>query len=246
MKHALITGATSGIGKAIAHFLASKGYRLCLTGRHNLEDLEKIPNTHAIPCDLSKDRTPLVEYIRANAPDLVINNAGFGTYGSLISFETDVQLGMAEVMMNAVLELTMESAKALKSAGKAGVIMNISSAASFQPMPYFANYAACKAYVRALSEALDYELKDDGIRVLCSCPGVVRTDFRRRASGGKDVRTPFEMTVDEAVLHIWRQIESGKAVEIFNWKYRCMIRLMRLLPRSFVNRMVASSMKRIT
>jgi short-subunit dehydrogenase len=246
MKHALITGATSGIGKALALFLASKGYSLCLTGRHNLEDLEQVPNAHIIPCDLSEDRTPLVEYIRANVPDLVINNAGFGTYGSLISYDTDVQLDMAEVMVDAVLELTMESAKALRAAGKKGTIMNISSAASFVPMPYFANYSACKAYSRVLSEALDYELREHGIRVLCSCPGVVRTGFRKRASGGKDVRTPFEMTALEAVIHIWRQIETGKTVEVFDWKYRWMIRLLRVLPRGLVNRMIETSMKKLT
>lgn len=253
---ALITGASSGIGRELAYFLADKGIALCLTGRNDQalekvrKDLERKVSVSSIKCDLAKpqERTLLIDLIRLKAPDLVINNAGFGTYGRIVKLDTLSQMEMAEVMVKAVLELTIEAAKALVHIERKGTIVNISSSAAFLPMPLFANYAACKAYSKSLSLALDYELKSSGIRVLCSCPGVVNTGFRKTASAGEEKHPDsfLEMDVDYAVKRIWRQIEEGKTIDVFDWKYRFMLGIMKLVPAPILNKMIVRSMEKIT
>ncbi len=240
---ALITGASSGIGKQLAYVLADQGISLILSGRNEeqlqqlAETLKKKVEVIILPADLSqeKGRQEVVAIIRDLVPDLVINNAGFGLYGEALSYSTDQQLEILEVDGNVVLELTLEAAKALTNKSKTGVILNVSSAIGFQVAPYFAVYAAVKAFVTNFSLALDEELKNTGIRVLAACPGVVKTDFSTRASRAKEKRTPpMSMTVEYTANEIWKQIQKGKALHIFDWRYRLLTFISRLLPQSLV------------
>lgn len=243
---ALITGATSGLGEGLARLLASKGTPLILSGR-NEEVLLKLKKELNVPVeivvsDLAKSRESLVKIIKEKVPDLIINNAGFGYYGDALTYKTIDQLELLEVNGKALLELTLEGARALISRGKKGVIMNISSTAGYKPMPLMSVYSASKAFVTNLSESLYEELKPYGIEVLVSCPGVIDTNFSSRASH-KTVKKiiPFAMTKDYAVNKIWDQIVKRNPVCIFDWKYWILVRLGQIF---FPNRLSSKILKK--
>ncbi|MBI2809858.1 MAG: SDR family NAD(P)-dependent oxidoreductase, partial [Candidatus Melainabacteria bacterium] len=177
---ALVTGASSGLGKALAYALAEQGIPLILVARN----VSAIPKDLKVPveifaCDLSdpKERRRLSERVRTIRPDLIINNAGFGLYGPVLSHTLDANAEMIRVNIDALLELTYEGAQALVAAGEKGTIVNISSAAAFTSYPTFAVYAASKAFVNNFSEGLEAELRPKGVRVLTVCPGPIATDF---------------------------------------------------------------------
>lgn len=244
---ALVTGASSGIGEALAILLAEKGIPLVLTGRNveKLTSLQKKLSAQIFPFELEQreSREALGELIRAQKIDLVINNAGFGLYGEAIHLPLEKQLEMVEVNCQAVLDLTLRAAKVMAEEKRKGVILNVSSAAAFQVFPGLAVYAATKAFLNSLSQSLDFELKEKGIRVLVSCPGQVATDFSNRAAGRpvKNRSKFLDMTPQEAAKAIWKQIEEEKQVDIFNWKYRLGTSLSYLLPYS----VVASLLKKV-
>lgn len=239
---ALVTGATSGIGENLAILFAKKGINLILTGRNQdklnylQETLGKQVSVQTIQADLGtvEGRNAISAKIRETLPDLVINNAGFSHYGSALNFTTTQQTEIVQVDVLAVLELTLEAARALKIKGMKGVILNVSSVAGFHVMPCFSVYAASKAFVNSFSQGLNEELRGTGISVLAACPGVVKTNFGFRASGGKSNSgdQPMAMSVEFAVNEIWKQIESRKAIHLFDWRYRFLTELSRLLPQS--------------
>jgi uncharacterized protein len=228
---ALVTGASSGIGEALCRLLASRNIALMITGR-NLEKLHELASELSSHIDVTifaadladpTDRKEVIQKCYEYVPDLVINNAGFGLYGEALTYETQEQMEILEVNGNAVLELTLEAARAMLSANKQGVILNVSSTAAMQVFPCFAVYAAAKAFVSQLSESLDNEMRYYGIRVLTSCPGMVETQFRTRASGGVPVteKSSFRgMSAAFAAEQIWYQIEKKKPLHVFDWKYR--------------------------
>jgi short-subunit dehydrogenase len=237
---ALVTGATSGIGEALVRLLAREGVETLSVGR-NQGMLDSLPGK-SLYTDLADDRSELIHWIQENAPDLIVNNAGFGLYGKGVDLSVDEQLRMVEVNNKALLEITLEAAKALLKTGKPGVILNVASAAAFQPFPTLAVYAATKAFVVSLSESLDYELKSRGIRVLVSCPGMVATDFQNRASGKAIKKNKSYMTADYAAERIWNQILNEKGLEIFDWKTHLLVRLGQFL---IPNRFLAPLLKKI-
>lgn len=226
---ALVTGASSGIGKQLCRILAEEGISLIIAARNvnrlNIlaqELSQKVPVT-VFPVDLTnrQQRKQLIDKIFEAVPSLVVNSAGFGLYGEALTYETAKSMNMFEVNAATVLELSLEAARAMISANKEGVILNVSSAAAFQIFPYFSVYAATKAFVNSFSESFDAELKSHGIRVLTACPGVVATDFQRRASGEDKGRwVPFSMSVEFAANEIWKQIQKEKSLHTFDWKYR--------------------------
>lgn len=252
---ALVTGATSGIGEALSRLLASQGIDLIITGR-NISKLEELAtelgtkvHVDCFSADLASqdDRQKVIRKIYEKIPDLVINNAGFGLYGPALTHTTASQLEILNVNGNAVLEITMEAARALATRSKAGTIMNIASAAAFQVFPELAIYSAAKTFVVQFSQALNIELKSQGIQVLAACPGMVATDFSRRAAKEKE---PFLLTSaissEEAAKHIWDQIQSANPVYIFDWKTRWMTYLSRIAPKCIVAMVLRSKIRRRT
>ncbi len=247
---ALVTGATSGLGKSLCQLLASKNIPLIITGR-NEEELTNLKQTlpvHVVSCkaDLSKseDRKRLIALIHEYTPDLVVNNAGFGLYGDALSHTTEEQMDILRVDGNAVLEITLEAARSLKMAGKPGTILNISSAAAFFVFPKFSVYSAVKGFVKQVSIALDEEMKPLGIRVLTACPGQIKTAFRIHASKGVYHKpSRYAMCLKSASEHLWHQIQTGKQVYIFDARYRVMILMSRLLPRSLVQKFLGNFVK---
>lgn len=227
---AFITGASSGIGEAIARLLASKGINLILTGRNEsrLKDLadslsDKV-QVEIISKDLSiiEDRHDLIKLIHDRVPDLFINNAGMGKYGDILTRTTEEQMEMFHLNMTALTELSIEAARSLATAGKQGVIFNVSSVAAFSPFPGFSIYAASKAYVNSFSEAFDYELQSQGIRVLTICPGQVATRFQQRSGLTTSGKAPEwqVMSTEKIANEIWAQIEKSQPIRVVDWKYR--------------------------
>lgn len=253
---ALITGASSGIGEALAVELSEKGVSLILAGRDRgrLESLasrlqERVSVEIAV-VDLTKseERSRLVNRIRESAPDLVINNAGSGLYGEALSYETADHLATVELNVSALLELTLEAARTLVSRGQTGVIMNISSVAATPVFPFFSVYSATKAFVNQLSESLDFELRGRGIRVLAACPGRVATRFQQRAARTEEPHEPGEsfMSTEFAAREILAQIDSGRRLRAFDWRYRLIEFLCRyVLPKSWVAASVSHSIKQL-
>lgn len=249
---ALVTGASSGIGQALCQLLAERGINLIMSGRDRsrLEavaaELRQKVHVVTVYADMadSLDRSVLIKYIHQHVPDLIVNNAGYGLYGDALSFDTKEQLDILEVDGNAVLELTLEGAKSMISHQKKGVILNVSSVAGFMDvMPGMTVYAATKAFVNHMSQSLDFEMKSHGVRVLVSCPGMVNTGFRKRASKGYSVSSGSDsMTSQFAASQILWQIDSLKPLHVFDWKYRIGAFLARyIVPKKIVAKLLNSS-----
>jgi hypothetical protein len=182
---ALVTGASSGIGKAIATELAKKKINLILVARRQAElDLIKrsLETSYGITVeirifDLSTEENchALFETCKDDHLEIVVNNAGFGCVGLFENLELETELKMLRLNVISVHILTKLFVKSMEQ----GVILNVASMAGFIPTPNMAAYAASKAYVYNLSEAINYELKrtKKKVRVLSLCPGPVNTNF---------------------------------------------------------------------
>lgn len=181
---ALVTGASSGIGRDIARALARRGHSLILTARREdrLQELAgELPvETRVIPADLS-DRAAcraLYERVKGEEIDVLVNNAGRGMFGPFDETSLEAELGLLDVNIVAVHMLTKLFLPDLKRKGR-GHILNVASSAAFLPGPLLSSYYASKAYVLRLSEAVAEELRRSGSGVTMSilCPGPVRTEF---------------------------------------------------------------------
>lgn len=232
-KLALITGATSGIGKALADLLTEKNIEVITTGR----------TSPTLPIDLSKreEREKLLEVISAKTPDLIVNNAGFGLYGNTIDLSVEEQLKMIDLNISALVEISIHAAKELIKAGKKGTILNISSAASFFYYPTFNVYSSTKSFVKQFSLALDTELKGQGIRVLCACPGYVTTNFQKRAAKLPSkalTKDSAAMNSEYAALQLWKQLEKREKLNVFDWKMRMMVWISKLVPNLILEKIL--------
>ncbi|HEV8051310.1 MAG TPA: SDR family NAD(P)-dependent oxidoreductase [Parachlamydiaceae bacterium] len=245
---AFVTGASSGIGAGICRLLARKGIPLLITGRDASrllalsDELKGLVPVETVIADIAdpEDCRLLTAKIHERVPDLIINNAGLGLYGKALNHATKDLQAIVDVNVSGLLQFTVEGAKALLSAGKKGVILNVSSASDLITFPGLAVYAASKAFVTQFSKSMDDEMKASGIRILVSCPGVVATDFRRRASGGaEDKPDKHAMDVPFAAGQVWNQILNGRQVHVFDWKTRILAFFARnILPQSLVSKIL--------
>jgi uncharacterized protein len=240
-KLAFITGATSGLGRALARSLAEKNIPLFLTGRDakSLEtlklELEKKVPTTILAVDLAKDLAPLMEALNQNPPDLVINNAGFGLYGDILSYPIDEQIDLLRVNGEIPIYLSIECARLLKQASRSGTIMNVSSAASGFIYPGFALYAASKTLLKEFSLSFDAEMKEHDIRVLTCLPGRFHSAFLDRAAGGK--ASPSSLTtisLEKMTRLVLKQIEKEKGCEIIDFRYKILKGFFSLVPKSLL------------
>lgn len=185
---ALITGASSGIGRDIAHVLGSMGCELILVARREerMEELKsKLPVQAQIICaDLSSEREcfSLYEQVRDEQIDILVNNAGFGVFGAFDKTDLTEELKLIDTNIRAVHILTKLFLKDF-CARDFGYILNVSSASAFAPGPLMAAYYASKAYILHLTLAIWKELQHQHSRVSISalCPGPVDTEFNRKA-----------------------------------------------------------------
>ncbi len=188
MKRALITGATSGIGKEMAYYLHHCGWQLVLTGRDEavLRRMAKQfgEGTRWIALDLAKSGNPqkLHDFCRGTRIDLLVNNAGFGVFGAFSETSLEQELAMLDVNIRAVHILTKLFLRDFERQGR-GHILNVASSAGFLSGPLMAAYYASKSYVIRLTLAIREELRQRSSPVTVSvlCPGPVDTDFGDRA-----------------------------------------------------------------
>ncbi|MDJ0836304.1 MAG: SDR family oxidoreductase [Acidobacteriota bacterium] len=187
---AVVTGATSGIGRELAVRLAEAGMNLVLTARRErvLEELAaELQAAHGIqtlvaPTDVStpqgvEDIVRAAENVKVG---LLVAAAGFGTSGRFLESSLGEELNMIQVNCSALMALTHRFGRLFARQKRGGIIL-LSSMVGFQGVPYAAHYAATKAYVQSLGEALAVELRSHGVHVLAAAPGPVNTEFAERA-----------------------------------------------------------------
>lgn len=185
---ALITGASSGLGKDFAIQLSEMGYDLILVARRKdrLEELKKIikTNVEIISIDLSStfNCAKLFDKVKEDDIDILINNAGFGLAGKFNDASLDRELDMIDLNIKAVHALTKYFVKKFNDVNK-GYILNVASIAAFQPGPLMSTYYATKSYVYSLTMAISEELRKEksNVYIGCLCPGPVDTEFNKVA-----------------------------------------------------------------
>lgn len=189
---ALVTGASSGIGLELARCFAKDGYNLVLIARSG-EALDKAAGNFAgefgvkvIPVAFDLGRSgagaELTQTLgeRALTVDVLVNDAGYGTTGPFAESDPAAQLGMIDLNVRALVELTrLFWPEILKN--KRGGVLNVASTAAFQPGPFMAVYCATKAFVLSFTEALWEEARGSGVNVSCLCPGATESAFHKRA-----------------------------------------------------------------
>jgi short-subunit dehydrogenase len=189
---ALVTGASAGIGDAFARLLAARAYDLVVVARDRarLDALAKelseqhTTNTEVLGADLIDTAQLATVEARLRDPqrpvDLLVNNAGFGTYGSFSELDIDAETRMIELNIRALVRLTHAAIGPMVERGR-GSILNVSSLGGFQPTPKIATYGATKAFVTSFSQSVHEEVLGSGVKVSCLCPGFTRTEFQERA-----------------------------------------------------------------
>ena len=182
---ALITGASSGIGRDMARYLAQMGWDLILVARREerIKELKKELNNVEVRCIVTdvgrkEDCYALYETVKDETIDMLINNAGFGLAGEFVKTDLDTELNMIDVNVTAVHILTKLFLRKFAKRDS-GIILNVASSAGFMPGPLLSTYYATKNYVLRLSEAIYEELRQKGSHVHISvlCPGPVNTEF---------------------------------------------------------------------
>jgi short-subunit dehydrogenase len=225
---ALVTGASSGIGAEFARALSRRGHDLILVARREdrLSALaEELPtDAHVIGCDLAEEASSLASRVEALglSVDLLVNNAGFGTYGRFQEIPEGRDAEMVRVNCEAVVTLTRAFLPGMVERGRGGVIV-VASTSGCQPLPYTATYAATKAFAQFFTEALHQELRGTGVRALAVNPGPVPTEWQQVAGlstseKGVPGEIPAEQAVEEALDAFDRDQRSvipGRVIRTF-------------------------------
>lgn len=248
---ALVTGASSGLGAEFARRLATRGHDLTIVARRvdRLEQLAgEIRSSHGVDvgvleADLEtrKGRSDVISLLRNRSPWILVNNAGYGTRGSLANLDRARELAEVQVNVVALHEFTTAVIPGLVKAGTGGVI-NLSSSSAFQPVPYMATYSATKAFVLHFTEAIAEEVRGTGVRVLALCPGPVRTEFDTIA-GTQDymrITRPMTMDVERCVTIALRAFDRGAAVSIPGVMNFALAQGPRLAPRALTRRTIGT------
>ena len=253
MNASLITGASSGIGEVFARKLAARGRNVLLVARSEgklitlCNELGRSSSIRAqyVALDLSLPESPARLFEEAEkrglSIDLLVNNAGFGSFGDFSKADLARELNMIDLNVKALVELTYLFLKPMRER-KQGAIINVASTAAFQAVPYMATYAATKAFVLSFSEALWEENRAFGVKVMALCPGVTETNFFEAARGEKPPARASQ-TPEEVVDTALRGLASGKSHIISGWANWAMMEAERLAPRSLVTRMAGRMMR---
>ena len=241
----LITGASAGIGSELARVFAANGHRLVLTARR-ADRLEALANELSakggkkpivIACDLQEANAgeKIAATLAAEGVELdhLVNNAGFGVFGDAVRRDRAEQLGMIDVNVRALTDLSLRFADQLVR--NKGGILNVGSIAGFLPGPGMAVYYASKAYVISFTEALRCELGKRGVRVTVLCPGPVPSEFQARAG--------FAPGLDSAILNVsaadvardaYRGLMTNKRAVLPGLGIKIVPLLLRFFPRGFI------------
>jgi short-subunit dehydrogenase len=250
-KWALVTGASAGIGQALAEELAAGGANLVLTARRKerLEELaQRLAEKHKIQtqvfaADLAETTAPqkIFAFTKAKGMEveLLINNAGFGRYGEFHTAEIPRLLEMVQVNCSAVVHLTRLYLPEMV-ARRRGDVMILASTASFQSVPYLSTYAATKAFDLLFAEGLAEEMRPYGIRVCALCPGPTVSEFSEVA-GQTHITSAMRSreTAEKVARTGLRALAAGKSYVISGTGNYLGTHAQRLAPRRMVSRIVA-------
>ena len=249
-KTVLITGASSGIGRAFAETLASKGANLVLVSRSHDRLHTLAADLHAryritadvIALDLGQGGAPDEVFAQSRRMgrevDVLINNAGFGVHGSFHALPAGRLEEMISVNVLALARLAHLFLPRMVERND-GIIINVASTAAFQPVPYMAVYGATKAFVLSFSEALWAEYRKHGVRILALCPGATATEFFKVA--GEGAALGKKRSVDSVVASALRALDRGRSSVVDGAVNTLATLSVRLSPRGFV----ASAAERI-
>ena len=235
---ALITGASSGIGRALAKRFAKAGYDLALVAR-DADRLKAVADeclvqsgavVKVIAEDLSLPGAgrKVFEALGNLEPDALVNNAGFGVHGPFAETDARSELAMVRVQVDAVLELTKAVLPGMIRRGRGG-ILNIGSVYCFAPVPEQAIYASTKSFLLSFSQSLSGELGGTGVHVTLVCPGITRTEFRQRAGmqdSGKIRGATSEHVADAA----YRAFVAKRKIVVLGGASKLFVGLARWLP----------------
>lgn len=251
---ALITGASAGIGRALAKLFAADGSDLVLVARR-AERLEALADelrrahdvtVHVLPKDLAQPDAPAQIFDQTERQGIVIevlvNNAGFGGRGDVASLEARRQVDMVQVNLAALTHLTRLYLPGMLGRGR-GAILNVGSSAGFQPVPYMAVYAATKAYVGAFTEALAEELRGSGVTATLLAPGATATEFAEVAGMADSMM--FKVGVKDAQTIAkagYEGMRAGRVLVLPSLRNRLNAVAVRLVPRALLRRAAARAM----
>jgi len=245
----VITGASGGIGEALARVFARNGHEVALVARREKEMVLLATELavscrykpHVIVADLQRTDAPARiahELLgRGLEPQIVVNNAGFGLHGAAAEIDRAEQLAMIDLNVRALTDLSLRWIDGIVK--HKGGILNVASVAGFLPGPGMAVYYASKAYVVSFTEALSRELAPQGVRVTALCPGPVLTEFQGRAGiSGKSPGWPLGRTAEQVAQAGYDGFMAGKRLVIPGLGNRIVSFLPRLIPRGLVLRSI--------
>jgi short-subunit dehydrogenase len=244
---ALITGASGGIGYELAKLFARDHYNLVLVAR-SADKLNQVAaglqqkfgvNVKPIALDLAATPAPkfLFDQLQREgiAVDVLVNNAGFGTFGEFASVPEDEILGQIHLNISALTHLIRLFLPSML-ARRSGKIMNVASTAAFQPGPMMAVYYATKAYVLSFSEALANEVAGSGVVVSCFCPGATDTNFQKRANmeNSRLFKKIGAMNAERVARDGYRGLMAGRTLVISGAQNWLVAEAVRFAPRKLV------------
>jgi short-subunit dehydrogenase len=226
MSTALVTGASAGIGRAFACGLAARGHDLVVVAR----DRDRLT---ALATELETEHGVTVEPLAADLVtgvgvdaviarlrdpkrpvNLLVNNAGVGTFGRFAELDVDPEVAEVELNAVALVRLT-HAALGVMATRRAGAVVNVSSVAGYQPTPNSATYGATKAFVNSFTHAVHDEMEGTGVHVMLVCPGFTHTEFHERAGLGPTALPAFVWrTADQVAAAALRDLDRRRAVSI--------------------------------
>lgn len=247
---ALVTGASSGIGEAIATRLAGDGAAVVLVARNQsrldalAEDLRRQHGTEVevLVADLTDPaaRHRVERRLAADPPiDLLVNNAGIGTYGAFATLEADGEVGQIDLNVIALVRLCRAALPSMMERRR-GWILNVSSMASLQPTPLNATYGGTKAFVTNFSESLHEEVRAGGVSVTAVLPGFTRTEFQQTAGLSSTGGVPEFMwqSAEDCAAEALAALAAGRAVVVPGALNKVLAALSVAVPRGVKRRLV--------
>lgn len=248
---AVVTGASSGLGREFALALTARGHPVLAVARRG-ERLRALADEvgprggqlEPLVADLSTGGG--IEVLLARAAslpvELLVNNAGVAAYGPFSSIPAERELELVRLNVEAIVVLTRGLLPTMLERGRGGVI-NVASQMAFQPMPYFAAYAASKAFVLSFSEALAEELRGTGVRVTTIAPGLISTEFAQVAGSLEPERRFPHLQPRRVVESALRAHDRGRTVKVVGALYSFLTFAGRFAPRAVLRRMMGRALR---
>lgn len=255
MEVILITGATSGIGEALAYRLAKKKHNLLLVARNEQklkQQCEQLSNQNGITAsyivaDLSKPETAYYVFEEAKKRNLsvnvLVNNAGIGSSGEFVNNNLQSELEMLQLNNSSLVALCHLFLPEMKN-NKNGTIINVGSMASFFPSPYMSVYAASKMFVRSFTQALTEECKPYGVNVMLFCPGFTSSNFMNTAANNNEwgkilVKGAYTQTPEQVAAEMIKALEKKKTFHVSGFQNAMLAKIGSLIPYSTITSVFA-------